>query len=130
MGWIENLIALRRAFAVGLQVYRGAALRPEFREESDYDREIRETWEDFQAFKERRERERDEELRAETARPGTLGGDPQPDAMTRFALEQLQRRAREDIRQRGREAQQKAYALEREKNRRFRLRRSWREVWR
>ncbi len=130
MGLKQNLIAFRRAVAVGLQVYRGAVLRPELQEESDYDREIQEIWMEFQAFKQGREQERDEELRRETARLAALGGDPQQEAAAQQSLEQVRRRAREEMRQRGREAQGKAYALEREKNRRFRLRRSWRDVWR
>ncbi len=130
MGPVRTLRAIRRAVAAGVKAYREAGLRPNLHEESDYDREIQAVWEDFQFYKQRRERERDEELRRESARLAGLVGDPAQAAAAQRSLEQIREAAAADIRQKGREAQRNAYALEREKNRRFRLRRYWREVWR
>lgn len=129
MGPMETLRALRRAVAAGVKAYREAGARPGLRDESEYDREIQAIWEDFQSYKQRREQERDEAIRRESARVAGLGSGPGDPAAAHPALEEIRRSAHEEIMQRGREAQRRAYALEREKNRRFRLRRYWREVW-
>jgi hypothetical protein len=126
---METLIALRRAVAAGIRAYREAGARPDLRDESDYDREIQAIWEDFQSYKQRRERARDEAIQRESARVAGLGSAPGDPAAAHAALEETRRSAQEEIMQKGREAQRRAYALEREKNRRFRLRRYWREMW-
>jgi hypothetical protein len=127
MGLIEFGIALGRAVADGFKAYRTTLLRPDLQSEGDYAREIHAIWLDYELFRKRREQERDEVLERERARLVASGLDPDGDEAQR-ALERIRRDAKEDIRQRGREAQRKAYPLEREMNRRFRSGRSWRDV--
>ena len=129
MGMLETALAVGRAVADGFKAYRTAVLRPDLGDEGDYEREIHAIWVDFEAYPQRRVLARDEELERERVRLAQQGNDLGGEEARRV-LERLRRNARDDIRQKGREAQRRAYPLERERNRRFRLRRSWRETWR
>lgn len=129
MGVLDTALAMVRAVGDGFRAYRRAVLRPDLHDEADYEREIHALWVDFEVYRQRRALERDERLGRETARFTAQGLTPDADEVRR-AVDRIRREAREDIRQKGREAQRKAYPLERERNRRFRLRRSWRGTWR
>lgn len=129
MGLLETALAVGRAVADGFKAYRTAVLRPDLGDEGDYEREIHAIWVDFEAYRQRRVLERDDEMERERARL-TQQGDGPGGGEARRALERIRRNAKDDIRQKGRVAQRRAYPLERERNRRFRLRRSWRETWR
>src|SRR3990172_3941750 len=121
MGLLETALAVGRGGADGFKAYRTAVLRPDLGDEGDYEREIHAIWVDFEAYRQRRVLERDDEMERERARLAQQGDGPGGEEVRRV-LDRIRRNARDDIRQKGREAQRRAYPLERVGKRRFPLR--------
>ncbi len=127
---IDLLKAIPRALIEAYKLLQGAISRPDLHDEADYDREIKAIWDEFDSYKRRREEECVEEVRRERNRFAEKGRHPTDSSYVQGHLDRIRKRAQEDIMQRGREVQRKAGALERERNRRFRVRRAWRAWWR
>ncbi len=126
---IDFLKAIPLALIEAYKVLRGTISRSDLHDEADYDREIGAIWDEFEFYKRRRHEECEGEVRRESYRFAAKGRSLTDSSYVRGHLDRIRRGAQEDIMQRGREAQRKAGALERERNRRFRVRRAWREWW-